>query len=332
MPEAIKVYYIQHIGDKLYINRDKIYDLALFSGEYIQPNTLSTSEEIAPPYDYTEVEVSNFVENVVLSKEIIVLDKISNLTLDGFIKIIAGVSVYGDKTEVTGVEFRLMLLRAKNEIRIAESKYVFRTPVSGNSGGYSSVVYAAMDEQINDMKIDGILILQISITGRVVEEGKTGGVALIHPRGSKQQNLVLSTKLDKVEVRPGLPGEKKRTKVINRKDVEVTNFEKILDLKGFSGRIIELTIMSPVKPDIYVYSDEIDLFTSHNSYDDLSTMAEFSDTVVAMQSIAGDYILNIKDIHFTKSIEIALGISGSDTIDNIFLIYDVDVEEKKHAN
>lgn len=326
MPEAVKVYYIQHIGAELYTNKDKIYDLVLFSVEYVQPNTLSTSEETAPPYDYTEVDVSNIIENVVLSKEIIVFDKISNWTLDGFIKVIAGVSVFGDKTEVTGIDFRLIQLSAKKETRIAESKYVFRIPISGKSDGYSAVVYAAVNEWVNNVKIVGnVLLLQINITGRIVEEGKTGKVALIHPRGSRQHNLVLPVKPDDVQPHD-LPREMKRTKVINRKDVEVIHLEKILSLEGFSGMIRELAIVSPVKPSIDINSDGLDLFTPHNSYDDLSAMAEFSDFVVAMQSIAGDYILNIKDIYFTKSIKINLGISGSGTIKNIFCIYDI--EEK----
>jgi len=333
MPDVAKVYYIQYIGDKLYIDKDKIYNLVLFKGEYIQPNTLSTAEQNAIPYDYTEVEVNSIVEGIVLRKEIIVLDKVDNWVLDGFIKTIIGIDVFGDKTEVSGVVFELTHLRPsdkKGKILIS-SKYVFRTPISGKSGGYSGVVYAVMDEQLSQRIIgEGVLILTVNIIGRIVEEGKTGKVALIHPRGSKQANMVLSVKPD--DVQPyNLLKEMKRTTVINRKDVGIINLEKILDLERVSGRIRELTIISPVKTNIYINSDGLDLFTSHNSYDDLSTMAEFSDTVVAMQSIAGDYILNIKDIYFTKSIKIDVGISGSSTIKNIFCIYDIE-ERENHAN
>lgn len=316
-------YYIQHIGDTLLNHKNRDFDLVLLSGDHIQPKTLSSADESVSPYDYTEVDVVAPIEKVVLMKEILVADKFDCI-LDGFIKVNTCFAVYGDKTEVTMVEFKLR--RADSVSVVAQSKYEFRTPITGNNGSYGASVYAAMTQQVNNVEIDGMLSLQISIIGKVAE-GDIGKVAFIHIRGNGVQNLVLPVK--KPHYNRDSLAKVKRTRIINRKDVDVTKLEKVLSLDDEHGTIRELTIVSPVKPSIFIVCDNIDMFASHNSYDDLATISEFSETIVAIQSAALDYVVNIKNIRFTENITIEVGIPGSSTIDNIFCIYDIEVE---HGN
>lgn len=314
MPD-ITYYYIQHIGDKQTIINSKTYDLILT--KYPQPEALSTPEKNVLPYDYTESDVNNTSESVVLNKEIIIFDNIKGI-MYGAARVTAGFAVYGDKTEITGIEFALTHKRD-----VIRSKYVFASPVRGNADGYGDIVFASINEIVNNILDKNItLTMTISIIGRVIEEGAVGKVSLVHPRGSAIPNLVLSIEpIQKQEI----DNIYKQTYTLNMIDVDINRIKTILDLDGVYGRIREITITSATKPNIYIYADRRDILHQHNTWDDLNRITDFSDTIAAVQSaVTDEYIINIKKIYFKNSIRLAVGISGSGTVSNVLVIYDLE--------
>lgn len=129
---------------------------------------------------------------------------------------------------------------------------------------------------------------------------------------------LLSEKIESLDIT-----NREYTGLINKKGLNASRGYKILDLKGH-GKLRELTVSLNVKPDLYVKVNGNELYNIHASFDDLSTISEYSEVVSAITSAAGDnYIINIKEIKFTDSIVISLYFDGNATINNIFCIYDL---------
>ena len=134
---------------------------------------------------------------------------------------------------------------------------------------------------------------------------------------SKKQEVIM-----KKQFTPETEEKGTTTKIINLKGINSTNHYVILDLKKSSGIIRELTINCNAKFDIYIKSDETEVINNHGTFDDLSTLSGFSDSIVT--SVSGsNYIINIRNISFKRNVNASIRFNGSITINNIFCVYDI---------
>ena len=166
------------------------------------------------------------------------------------------------------------------------------------------------DKMLNELKG---MIKDISTSPAKKKEIKVDDL-IVH----KKQEVIM-----KKQFTPETKEKGNNTKIINLKGLKASNSYKILDLKG-QGKLKELTVSLNIKPDLYVRVNGSELYNNHASFDDLSTISEYSDVVSAITSVTGDnYIINIKEVKFTKSIVVSLFFNGNATINNIFCIYDL---------
>ncbi len=139
-----------------------------------------------------------------------------------------------------------------------------------------------------------------------------------------ERNTIVSEKLKIIDLLNEI--KHYHTELINVKDINASNGYKVLNIVNKSGTLKELTIRLNVKPELYIEVDNIEVYNIHANFDDLSTTSDYSDTISAITSIDGlYYILNIKDIKFTKSLFVSFYFSGNATINNIFCVYDIEV-------
>lgn len=139
-----------------------------------------------------------------------------------------------------------------------------------------------------------------------------------------EKETVVSEKLKIIELLKEI--KHYRTELINGKDINASNGYSVLKILDKSGTLKELTIRLTVKPELYIKVDNNELYNIHANFDDLATASEYSDTISAITSIDGlYYIINIKDVKFTKSLLVSFFFSGNATINNIFCLYDIEV-------
>ncbi len=113
------------------------------------------------------------------------------------------------------------------------------------------------------------------------------------------------------------------TKTINTRNIKAHNNYTILRLNG-TGIIREAKISTKENFDLYLKSDNTELFNNHASFNELLEISHLSSNILSEEK-NGIKTLIIKDINFNKLVNLSISFNGTIDILTLFCIYDIKI-------
>ncbi|MCZ7404272.1 MAG: hypothetical protein O8C67_04985 [Candidatus Methanoperedens sp.] len=145
------------------------------------------------------------------------------------------------------------------------------------------------------------------------------------PTQSEVQQVQLQPSVREI-IRETTICRKPKTDVISKRGYAINNHENVLNIEGRAGTLRELVLVSPIQFDININVDGSIVTYYNTDFNDLQTMYQYSNTFIATQSLAGDFIINVKKIYFLKKIKVDVIVNGRTVFKNIFAVIDTEEE------
>ncbi len=162
-------------------------------------------------------------------------------------------------------------------------------------------ILLSIDKKINSIR--GNTILEYSIQPKQEETAPQIKVEEIKPIEIKEKQFIISTK------------------IINTRNIKVHNNHTILKMNG-TGIIREAKISTKENFDLYLKSDNIELFNNHASFNELKEISHLSSNILTDEKDETKTLI-VKDINFNKSVHLSISFEGTIDILTLFCIYDI---------
>lgn len=143
------------------------------------------------------------------------------------------------------------------------------------------------------------------------DEAETILKTIPKPQPEKTESITLSIKDANIN--------KLSSEIISRSVSRITSSEVILEHKG-QGYIKDLTIVSKSKINLVIQIDGKPLIDFATTFDKLNSITTYTDTITARQ-VGTDFVVNIKELFFTKYIKIEANLTTPNIIPTIFYLY-----------